>query len=159
MPTPAYRPKTSARPHRAKSASKRRAEPMPALLGEYWSASRSPLTSLLFVLPLLALHEAGVHWYATLPGRVVEYRITAFTLLSRFFQTCGATGRYLPALAVVAILLSWHIARGDGWRFHIPLLPLMMLESLLLALPLLVVYFLFSPQVRSFQSLGEWKLL
>jgi hypothetical protein len=152
MPSVVARPKSATR-------AKRRTAPAPALLGEYWSASRSPLTSLLFVLPLLALHEIGVHWYATLPGRVVEYRITAFTLLTRFFQTCGASGRYLPALAVVAILLSWHIARNDGWRFHIPLLPLMMLESLLLALPLLAVYFLFSPRAAMFQPLGEWKLM
>src|SRR3954465_12024725 len=102
---------------RSKSATraKRRASPAPALLGEYWSASRSPLTSLLFVLPLLAMHEVGVRWYASVPGRVVEYRITAFTLLTRFLHSCGASGRYLPALAVVAILLSWHVARRDGW--------------------------------------------
>src|SRR5258708_2705150 len=122
-------PTAAARARRSPAASRgRRAAPPPALLGDYWSASQAPLTSLLFVLPLLAMHEVGVRWYASLPGRVVEYRITAFTLLTRFLHSCGASGRYLPALAVVAILLSWHIARGDRWRFHIPMLPLMLLE-------------------------------
>jgi hypothetical protein len=129
------------------------------LLGAYWSASQAPLTSLLFILPLLAMHEIGVQWYATVPGRLVEYRVTAFTLITRFLHTCGASGRYLPALAVVAILLSWHIARGDRWRLRIPLLPLMLVESVALAIPLLGVHFLFSPTGPSFIAVGEWKLM
>ena len=155
MPTAAAHARRSSTAPRKRRATTQ-AEP---LLGEYWEASQSPLTSLLFILPLLALHEIGVRWYASLPGRVVEYRITAFTLLNRFLHSCGATGRYLPALAVVAILLSWHIARGDRWRFHIPLLPLMLLESLLLAIPLLAVHFLFSPTALHFMAVGEWKLM
>jgi hypothetical protein len=154
MPTAAARARRS-----PAAASRGRRNAAPGLLVEYWQASQSPLTSLLFVLPLLAMHEVGVRWYASLPGRVVEYRITAFTLLTRFLHSCGATGRYLPALAVVAILLSWHIARGDRWRFHIPLLPLMLLESLVLAVPLLAVHFLFSPGTPQFIAVGEWKLM
>jgi hypothetical protein len=159
MPTTATRPKTSIRPHRAKAASKRRPGQTSALLGEYWSASQAPLTSLLFILPLLAMHEIGVQWYATVPGRLVEYRVTAFTLITRFLNSCGASGRYLPAMAVVAILLSWHIARGDRWRLRIPLLPLMLVESVALAIPLLGVHFLFSPKAPSFIAVGEWKLM
>lgn len=152
-------PTAAARVRRSPAASRgRRAAVHEPLLGEYWAASQAPLTSLLFVLPLLAMHELGVRWYASLPGRVVEYRITAFTLLTRFLHSCGASGRYLPALAVVAILLSWHIARGDRWRFHIPMLPLMLLECLVLAIPLLAVHFLFSPAPR-FMAVGEWKLM
>jgi hypothetical protein len=153
-------PTAAARARRSPAASRgRRAAAPPALLGGYLEASQAPLTSLLFVLPLLAMHEVGVRWYASLPGRVVEYRITAFTLLTRFLHSCGATGRYLPAMAVVAILLSWHIARGDRWRIHIPLLPLMLLESLALAIPLLAVHFLFSPTTPHFMAVGEWKLM
>ena len=152
-------PTAAARARRSPAASRGRRAASPTLLGEYWAASQSPLTSLLFILPLLAMHEVGVRWYGSLPGRVVEYRITAFTLLTRFLHSCGATGRYLPAMAVVAILLSWHIARGDRWRLHIPLLPLMLLESLALAVPLLAVHLLFSPSTPSFMAIGEWKLM
>jgi hypothetical protein len=155
MPTATARVRRSAAPTRR---GRRAAIPEP-LVGDYWGVSQSPLTSLLFVLPLLAMHEVGVRWFATVPGRVVEYRITAFTLLTRFLHSCGATGRYLPAMAVVAILLSWHIARGDRWRIHIPLLPLMLLESLALAIPLLAVHFLFSPTTPHFMAVGEWKLM
>jgi hypothetical protein len=131
----------------------------PALLGQYLKASQSPLTSLLFVLPLLILHEIGVQWYGGVAGGLVEYRITAFTLLMRLFHAFGASGRYLPAMAVVAVLLSWHIARRDRWVFNISLLPVMVVESLALALPLVGVYFLFSPLGLSYSPAGEWKLM
>jgi hypothetical protein len=99
-----------------------------------------------------------VHQFATVPGRTAEYRNTAFALLTRFFHACGASGRYLPALAVVAILLSWHIARNDRWVFNIPLLPLMILESLAWAAPLLGVYFLVERGGLVYLGGGDWKL-
>lgn len=155
MPATASRTKSSAQ--RRPSASSRPKPISPA--SNYWNSSQLPLTSLLFVLPLLALHEIGIHRFATLPGRVVEYRITAFALLARFFHACGASGRYLPALAVVAILLSWHIARNDRWVFNIPLLPLMLLESLAWAAPLVGIYFLMSRGGPTYLGGGEWKLM
>jgi hypothetical protein len=154
MPATARRPKSTT-PRRPRAAS--RARPI-ALPSGYWHASQLPLTSLLFVLPLLALHEIGVHEFATLPGRAAEYRNTAFALLTRFLHACGASGRYLPALAVVAILLSWHIARNDRWVFNIPLLPLMLLESLAWAAPLLGVYFLVARGGPVYLGGGDWKL-
>jgi len=105
------------------------------------------------------LHEVGVQYYATLPGGGIEYRIEAFTLLTRFLHTCGASGRYLPALAVVAILLSWHVARRDPWVFNLRVLAGMLIESLLLAMPLVGVYFLFRTSAVTFMPAGEWKLM
>src|SRR5437762_11272647 len=89
----------------------RRSSPAPADLGSYWEYARSPLASLLFVLPFLILHEIGVRHYAVIPGAALEHRVTAFALLTQFFNYFGAYGRYLPAMAVVAILLTWHVAR------------------------------------------------
>jgi hypothetical protein len=131
----------------------------PGVLGHYLEQSQTPLSSLLFVLPLLVLHEIGVQYYATLPGGGIEYRIEAFTLLTRFLQTCGATGRYLPALAVVAILLSWHVARADHWVFDLRVLGGMLIECLLLAIPLVGVYFLFRTSAVTFMPAGDWKLM
>jgi hypothetical protein len=154
---------TARRPSAARLKSPARARParvdaLPLPCG-YLAKSQLPLTALLFVLPLLILHEVGVRWFATLSPRAVEYRITAFTLLNRFFHSFGASGRYLPAMAVVAVLLSWHIARRDRWVFNIPLLPLMVLESFAWAIPLLGVHFLFSRQAPFFPLVGEWKLM
>jgi hypothetical protein len=128
-------------------------------LARYLADSQMPLASLLLVLPLLILHEIGVHWFSAVPGRVVEYRVTALTLLTDFFHAFGAYGRYLPALAVVAVLLSWHIARRDRWAFNIPLLPLMALEGMLWAVPLIGAYFLGLPKGPSYLPVGDWKLM
>lgn len=163
MPTAATRSRPVAR--KSKSAAPRRrgalrveAAPVGGW-GGYLRQSQTPLASLLFVLPLLVLHELGVRYYATLPGQAIEYRVTAFTLIAQFLQSCGATGRYLPALAVVAILASWHAARGDRWEFNTPLLAGMFVESLVLALPLVGVYLLFSRSAPTFMAVGEWKLM
>jgi hypothetical protein len=145
--------------NRRAPARSRKAPARPHLLSSYREGSQTPLTALLFVLPLLVLHEVGVQWYGAVSGGLVEYRITAFTLLMRLFHAFGASGRYLPAMAVVAVLLSWHIARRDRWVFNMPLLPLMVVESILLALPLVGVYFLFSPVGLTYQATGEWKLM
>lgn len=131
-------------------------------LAGYLQQSQTPLASLWFVLPLLVLHEWGVQSYATLAGEGIQYRNVAFTMVTQFLASCGATGRYLPALAVVAILISWHFARGDRWVFDSPLLGLlagMFLESLVLAIPLVGVYFLFASSGVSVMATGEWKLM
>lgn len=143
-------------------ASKTRGEAGGGGLEGYLQESQTPLASLWFVLPLLVLHEWGVRSYATLPGQGIEYRNVAFTWVTQFLASCGATGRYLPALAVVAILVSWHFARRDRWVFDTPLLGLlggMVLESLALAAPLVGVYFLFGSAGPSFMAVGEWKLM
>jgi hypothetical protein len=60
-----------------------------------------------------------------------------------FFQLLGASGRYMPAVAVGIILLTWHIARKDSWEIHLPTLGGMGLESVALAVPLVLVGYLF----------------
>jgi membrane protease YdiL (CAAX protease family) len=59
-------------------------------------------------------------------------------MMRRFFQWFGASGRYLPALAVVAILLGCHIARKDPWRLEVGVVLGMFAESALLGFPLLL---------------------
>jgi hypothetical protein len=65
-------------------------------------------------------------------------------MMQRFFALFGATGRHLPALAVVAILLAWHIARRDAWRVSPGTLCAMLLESFALGVPLIVFGLLLS---------------
>src|SRR5690606_38334712 len=83
----------------------------------YLERSELPLTSLLFLLPPIALYEVGTELWLSDPERGTQH-IIAFSLLQQFFSMFGATGRHLPALAVVILLLSWHIARNDSWTLH-----------------------------------------
>ncbi len=105
----------------------------------YFQCSELPLTSLAFLLPLIILYEVGTRYFASDPAGHSEQRIIAFNLLQQFFHFFGASGRYLPALAVVGVLLSWHIARRDGWQVNLRHLFGMVLESGILAVPLVVL--------------------
>lgn len=105
----------------------------------YFARSESPLTTLAFLLPLVVFYELGTHLYGTDPVHHTEQRIKAFNLMLRFFAWCGATGRYLPAAAVVVILLAWHLARKDVWRVSPLHLLGMTLESALLGVPLIIM--------------------
>src|SRR3569833_1899885 len=85
----------------------------------YFQKSELPLASLAFLLPLVILYEGGTLHYSWNPNHHTEQRIIAFALMQRFFLLFGASGRYLPAMAVVGILLAWHIARRDEWKVSI----------------------------------------
>jgi hypothetical protein len=118
----------------SRAATTRPAEAAPRTGPEdYLGQSELPLASLLFVLPLIVLYEVGTRHF------VANERIIAFNLMQDFFNLFGASGKYLPALAVVGILLTWHIARNDPWRVRPGTLLGMGLESAALGLPLIAM--------------------
>lgn len=100
-------------------------------LWDYFTRSERPLTSLIFILPLLLIYELGT--------RYVSGGILAVAWLQDFMALFGATGRYLPAFAVIVSLLFWHIARRDPWEINPLHLGGMMLESAILAIPLILL--------------------
>ena len=102
----------------------------------YLNRSSRPLTSLVFVLPFIVIYELGTRFLLTDPVQGTQH-IVAFTMMQRFFALFGATGRHLPALAIVAILLAWHIARKDRWTISLPTLLGMGVESIALGFPLI----------------------
>jgi membrane protease YdiL (CAAX protease family) len=104
----------------------------------YLERSELPLTSLLFLLPLITLYEVGTQLWLSDPERGTQH-IIAFSLLQQFFSMFGATGRHLPALAVVILLLSWHIARNDSWTLHPKTCIAMAVESAAMAIPLWII--------------------
>jgi membrane protease YdiL (CAAX protease family) len=105
----------------------------------YLDKSQAPLTCLLFLLPMLVLYEAGTLYFATDYRHNTEQRILAFQYMQRFFHMCGASGRYLPAMAVVTVLLSCHFTRKDRWELDFGTAGCMILESVALSLPLFVL--------------------
>lgn len=105
----------------------------------YFERSWLPWPSLVFLLPLMIAYELGTRLFAVDPIHHVQVRILAFDLIQDFFFAFGVSGRQIPALAVVGILLAWHIARNDSWKFDLAILPKMALESLLLGLPVILL--------------------
>lgn len=100
-------------------------------LWDYFNRSERPLTSLVFILPLLLIYELGTRYFSG--------GILAAAWLHDFMRLFGATGRYLPAFAVVVSLLFWHIARRDSWEVNPLHLGGMVLESAVLAVPLILL--------------------
>ena len=110
-----------------------------ALLNSYLYRSQLPLTCLLFVSPLIVLEEVGTRLFATDLAHRTQIRLISYQFMESFFGFFGATERFLPAFAVVCILLAWHIARHDPWRIELGAAVGMVFESLLLCLPLFIL--------------------
>lgn len=105
----------------------------------YFTESQRPLVVLAFLLPLVLTYEVGTRWTSTDPGGLVEWRIVAFSLIERFFALFGASGRFISPLTVITTLLAWHVVSREPWRVRVSHLGWMTLESLLLAIPLVVI--------------------
>jgi hypothetical protein len=103
----------------------------PASAGGYWALSRTPLTSLVFTLPLVLAYEGGVLFL----GRGSP-RNGADVWLRRLLDALGF-GEYflLPVLTLLG-LLAWHHVEHDRWRFSLRVLAGMAAECLFLAVVL-----------------------
>jgi len=105
----------------------------------YFHESELPFTSLILLLPLVVIYEVGTQYFTTAAHRGLDQQIIAFSLMREFFKLCGVHGQHIPAVALVVILLSIHIAHKGKWNFHFGTLVGMVGESVLLALPLLAI--------------------
>ena len=126
---------TRARPAAATSSHAPR--PLP---GEtYFRQSRRPLASLAFVLPLVLIYEVGTWQFHVDARGHTETRIVAFTWIREGFASLGATGPLLAPAAVVILLLGWHVFARHPWRVRGTVPLAMAAESLLLAVPLMLL--------------------
>jgi|WetSurMetagenome_2_1015567.scaffolds.fasta_scaffold199120_2 membrane protease YdiL (CAAX protease family) len=97
-----------------------------------------PLDALAFLLPLIAFSEIASRCVSASASSSPQGRVVAFHLLRIFFQLFGWTGALMPALAVVAILLTAQAVSGRPWCVRKASVAWMYLESLALALPLVL---------------------
>jgi hypothetical protein len=125
----------------------------PAAGGGYFDKSALPLTSLLFLTPLIIAYEVGTRWYSSYPG------IVAFSDLQHFFNLFGARDPYMPATAVVSILLFSHVLRGDGWTVKAGTLLWMLGESIMYAIPLLTLGYVFEHYLLLHPVVEDWRRL
>ena len=125
--------------------------------GDYLGESERPWASLLFLLPMLGVYHAyvagliGFAGWSVAPAGQGQVQITAFVLLKEFFGLLNATGRHLPAFALIGMLLSAHLFRRDPWRIRTQTFVAMALESAGWAIPLLAAGFL----VARYLPLGQ----
>ena len=100
----------------------------------YWVESRQPLTSLVFIIPLLVFYEGGV---VLLGPRAV--RNGADVWLRGLLDLMGLGQYFLLPILAVGILLAWHHTTRKPWRVSRGVLSGMVVESLLLALALRLI--------------------
>jgi hypothetical protein len=100
----------------------------------YWSLTRRPLPSLVFVVPLMLAYEIGVLWHGrTSTGTL---RTGADTWIRQVLASLGLTDQWFLPLILVVILLGWQISSSRDWRFPPSILVGMVLESIVLAIAL-----------------------
>lgn len=108
----------------------------------YAREAQRPLHALLFLLPPVLLYEimawCGRHGRAAGP--------LAPSMLQGVLSWFGVAGVWVPPVTFAAALLVWQHLRRDRWRVQAWVLPWMLLESLVVALPVLVIAGLF-PQL------------
>jgi hypothetical protein len=104
----------------------------------YYYVTQRPWPSLVFVLPMLLIFEVLTYTRQHAAGAHGTSELVAAWLIERLVQLFGASGFYFPGLLVLAILLAWHVASRQSWRFDLAVLPGMLGESLVWTLPLFV---------------------
>jgi membrane protease YdiL (CAAX protease family) len=102
-------------------------EPAPSP-DSYWSLSRTPLTSLVFAMPLVLAYEGGV----LLLGRGSP-RNGADVWLRQLLDALGFGAYFLLPTLTVLGLLAWHHIEHDRWRFSPAVLAGMAAECVLWA--------------------------
>ncbi len=105
----------------------------------YLDRTHWPLQCLIFLFPLLILYQVGITLHPWIPRNTSEPVVIAFQLMLRFFAAIGTAGNYLPGLALVVVLVVWHLTRKDPWEFDPLLYCGMFGESVLWSLP--IVFF------------------
>lgn len=121
---------------------------------DYWAESRLPLTSLVFLAPLLAIYEAGVIF---LGGRAPDAIRNGADHWMRAWLGQAGLGQslVLPGLILVGLLV-WHVCAHYPSRVSVDTLAGMCAESLLFAF-LLIVFA--QCQEFLFQSIGRLQIL
>lgn len=104
----------------------------------YWRRSRRPVEILIFLLPLVIAFEIALVWS---PDHSAVMRIAAYRWVESMFVAMGAAdfGLAIPGILMVVALLVWQVLSRESWRFHLPTIPVMAIESIILAIPLLIV--------------------
>ncbi len=100
----------------------------------YWHESIRPLTSLVFVAPMLLFYEIGVLWLG--PQAI---RNAADVWLRQLLDTIGFGQYFLLPVLTCGALLAWHHTLHQPWRLSWTALYGMLFESLVFGFLLVVI--------------------
>lgn len=104
---------------------------------DYWNQSRLPWPSLVFLMPMLVVYEAGVVWLGG--HRATELRSGADVWLRGGLDAIGLGVGWLPPLLVVAGLLTWQWIERHPWHVSWETLAGMFAESVVFAFILVLL--------------------
>jgi membrane protease YdiL (CAAX protease family) len=95
------------------------------------------MTAIAFIVPLMIVYE----WSAAVLRPIVspETDLLAPKLIEGLLGWIGVAGQWLPAGLLILALIVWQVRIGSSWWPAWWALPPMVVESLLLALPMLVL--------------------
>ena len=88
----------------------------------YSGAAQRPLTILIFLFPLIIAYEVGSRLYLSSAETASGQTIRAHSVILGFFQDFGIVGRFIPAIALITVLVVWHVINADGWRVRLRVL-------------------------------------
>lgn len=104
---------------------------------DYWSDARTPLSSLLFLIPWIVVYEFGVLVMGQDQPDTV--RNGADFWMRSLLSQLGLTQNLLLPTIVVTMLLAWHVMRKNPWQVRVETQLGMLAESVLLAIGLVAV--------------------
>ena len=117
---------------------------------DYWILARRPLACLVFLLPLLAIYEAGVIWMGG--ENPAQVRNGADAWMRDLLDSAGVPLGFVLPILVIIVLMGWHIKDRHRWQVSGETLMGMFAESLLFAFALIVAGQL---QNLAFEKLGN----
>lgn len=106
----------------------------------YWEAARLPLQILAFLLPLILLYELALAFL--LQSQENVRTVLAHRYLLEFFDAFRIAPQgalHLGGVAIVVVLLIWHVLERRPWQINIATCGIMAVESVILTLPLIVL--------------------
>lgn len=123
-------------------------------LEAYGERSREPLTILAFLLPAVLFYEGRLLFASAAGGErlVNKAQHEIFRVLAEL--GLGPVGLALPGIALVLVLLLWHLLLRKPWRVDPPTLLWMAAESAAMAVPLLVLAKLLAAAVPAAATAG-----
>ena len=116
----------------------------------YLERTSRPISAIFFLLPFIILYEIGTIIINTDVLSQTQIRVVAFVWIQNLLEYCGFHGKstYIAApLAVIVILFAWQITSRRKWTVNFRDMSWMAVESIMLAVPLIVLSLLLNRPV------------